>query len=97
MNMQSLMAQARKLQNDIERVNKQIEETTFIGENSAIKVEILGLNKITKLEILNDEVLTDKELLEDMLLLAVNDGLSKIKKEKEEKLGKYTNGLGGMF
>lgn len=97
MNMQNLMAQARKLQNDIERVNKEIEETTFIGENSAIKVEILGSNKITKLEILNDEVLTDKELLEDMLLLAVNDGLNKIKKEKEEKLGKYTNGLGGIF
>ena len=97
MNMQSLMAQARKLQNDIERVTKEIEETTFVGENSAIKVEILGSNKIKKLEILNDEVLTDKELLEDMLLLAVNDGLDKIKIEKEEKLGKYTNGLGGMF
>ncbi len=97
MNMQNLMAQARKLQNDIERVTKEIEETTFVGENSAIKVEILGSNKIKKLEILNDEVLTDKELLEDMLLLAVNDGLDKIKKEKEEKLGKYTNGLGGMF
>ena len=97
MNMQSLMAQAKKLQNDIERISKEIDETTFVGENSAIKVEILGSNKINKLEILNDEVLTDKELLEDMLLLAVNDGLSKIKKEREEKLGKYTNGLGGIL
>ena len=80
MNMQSLMAQAKKLQNDIERVTKEIEETTYVGENSGIKVEILGSNKVTKLEVLNDEVLTDKELLEDMLLLAVNDGLEKIKK-----------------
>ena len=97
MNMQSLMAQAKKLQNDIERVTKEIDETTFVGENSGIKVEILGSNKITKLEVLNDEVLTDKELLEDMILLAVNDGLEKIKKEKETKLGRYTNGLGGIF
>ena len=97
MNMQSLMAQAQRLQKDIERITKEIDEKVFIGENSAIKVEILGNNQIKKLEILNDEVLTDKELLEDMLLLAVNDGLGKIKKEKEERLGKYTNGLGGLF
>ena len=97
MNMQSLMAQAKKLQNDIERISKEIDETTFVGENSAIKVEILGSNKINKLEILNDEVLTDKELLEDMLLLAVNEKKKKKKKEKEEKLGKYTNGLGGIL
>ena len=70
MNMQSLMAQAKKLQND---------------------------NKVTKIEVLNEEVLTEKELFEDMLLLAINDALDKIKKEKEERLGKYTNGLGGLF
>lgn len=97
MNMQNLMAQAQRLQKDIERISKDIDEKTFIGENSAIRVEILGTNEIKKLEVLNDEVLTDKELLEDMLLLAVNDGLSKIKKEKDERLGKYTNGLGGLF
>ena len=97
MNMQNLMAQARKLQNDIERVTKEIESTTYVGENSGIKVQILGSNKVTKLEVLNDEVLTDKELLEDMVLLAVNDGLEKIKKDKEAKLGKYTNGLGGII
>lgn len=97
MNMQSLMAQAQRLQKDIERISKEIDEKVFTGENSAIKVEILGTNEIKKIEILNEEVLTDKELLEDMLLLAINDGLSKIKKEKDERLGKYTNGLGGLF
>ena len=97
MNMQNLMAQARKLQNDIERVTKEIEDTTYVGENSGIKVQILGSNKVTKIEIINDEVLLDKELLEDMILLAVNDALDKIKKDKEEKLGKYTKGLPGLF
>ena len=97
MNMQNLMAQARKLQNDMERITKEIEGTTFVGENSAIKVEILGNNEVKRIEILNDEILEEKDLLEDMLLLAINDGLKKIKAEKENKLGKYTNGLGGLF
>jgi len=97
MNMQNLMAQAQRLQKDIERITKEIDEKTFVGENSGIKVEILGSNKVTKIEVLNDEIFTEKELFEDMLLLAINDALDKIKKEKEEKLGRYTNGLGGLF
>ena len=47
--------------------------------------------------ITDDSVLSDKEMLEDMILIAVNDGLKKISKMKEEKMGKYTGGLGGLF
>lgn len=36
-------------------------------------------------------------MLQDMIMLAVNDGLSKIAKMKQDKLGKYTGGLGGLF
>ncbi len=97
MNMQNLMAQAQRLQKDIERITKEIEEKTFIGENSGVKVEVLGSNKVTKIEVLNDEVLEEKELFEDMLILAINEALNKIKKEKDERLGKFTNGLGGLF
>ena len=36
-------------------------------------------------------------MLEDIILVAVNNVLEQVKKEKEKKLGKYTNGLGGLF
>ena len=36
-------------------------------------------------------------MLEDILFVAMNDVLGQIKKEKEKKLGRYTNGLGGLF
>ena len=39
----------------------------------------------------------DLEILEDMFAIAANDALSKIDKEIEEKLGKQTGGLGGLF
>ena len=32
-----------------------------------------------------------------MIMLAVNDALSKVSKIKQEKLGKYTGGMGGLF
>ena len=97
MNMQAMMAQARKLQRDIENATKEVEESTFKYENENILVECLGNNKITKIQVKNDDVLEDKEMLEDIIVVAVNDVLNQVKTTKENKLGKYTNGLGGLF
>lgn len=95
--MQNLLAQAKKLQGDMEKISKEIESTTYAGENSGVKVEINGKYEVLKIDIKNEETLKDKELVEDMILLATNEALEKIKKDKDEKLGKYTNGLGGLF
>lgn len=97
MNMQNIMAQARKLQGDIERTTKEIEKTVFTYENENILVEALGTYAITKIEIKNESILEDKELLEDIIHVAINDVINQVKKEKDKKLGKYTNGLGGIL
>ena len=97
MNIQAMMQQARKLQKDLEKTTAEIEGTTFKYENDNILVEALGNNKITKVNIKNEVILEDKEMLEDIVLVAVNDVIDQIKKEKDSKLGKYTNGLGGLF
>lgn len=97
MNMQSIMAQARKLQGDIERTTKEIEKTVFTYENENILVEALGTYAINKIEIKNESILEDKELLEDIIHVAINDVINQVKKEKDKKLGKYTNGLGGIL
>jgi DNA-binding YbaB/EbfC family protein len=97
MNMQAMMAQARKLQKDLEKTTEEINNTTFKYENENILVECTGENKITKVSIKNDDILEDKEMVEDILLVAINDVLNQVKKTKDQKLGKYTNGLGGLF
>ena len=97
MNMQKIMAEARKIQGDMERLTKQIESTTFTYKNDNILIEALGNNVITKVEILNVSILEDKEILEDLIFVGVNNVLEQIKKEKENKLGKYTGGMGGLF
>lgn len=97
MNMQAMMMQAKKLQKEIENTTKEIESKVFVYENDNICVECLGTNEIKKINIKNEDILSDKEMLEDIVLVAVNDVISQIEKEKERKLGKYTNGLGGLF
>ncbi len=97
MNMQSLMAQAQRVQKELEKANTEIENSTFTGKSGAVNVTMTGKMSVTKVEIVDSSVLSDKEMLEDMVMISINDALSQISKMKEEKLGKYAGGLGGLF
>jgi hypothetical protein len=97
MNMQNLMAQAQKVQKELEIANSEIENSEFEGNSGGVKVTVSGKMTVNKVEIVDSNLLTDKELLEDMIVVAFNDAFSKIAKMKEDKLGKYTGGLGGLF
>lgn len=97
MNMQAMMQQARKLQKELEKTTTEIDNTTYKFENENILIEGLGSNKITKIEIKNEDILEDSEMLADILVVATNNLLDQIKKDKERKLSKYGSGLGGLF
>lgn len=97
MNMQNLMAQAQKIQKELEKANTEIQNSNFEGESGAVKVEINGKYQINKIEIIDDSVLSDKELLEDMIKVALNNAVDSLNKTKNAKMGKYTNGLGGLI
>lgn len=99
MNMQNLMAQAQKIQKDIQKKQDEINSTVFTTKNEFVEVEMYGSKKIKKIKILKDTLndAEDIETLEDMLQLAFNESVSKIEQEKEKKLGAYTNGLNGLL
>lgn len=97
MNMQNIMAQARKIQGEVEKLTKEINEKEFTYKNENVEVSFSGDNKLKSIKILDDGVLSDSEMLEDVLFVAINDVLEQIRKEKESKLGKYTGGMGGLF
>ena len=56
-----------------------------------------GKNKLTSVKIDENVDLEDKEMIEDMILLAVNDAISKMEKEKKEKFGKYGQMFNGLM
>lgn len=98
MNIQALMKQAQSLQKDMLKAKEEIDNMTFIGESSFVKVEVKGTKEIVKIEI-NEEISNDdKEMLEDMLLIAINQAFEKVDKTTEQKMGKFNNMMpGGLF
>ena len=99
MNMQAMLKQAQNLQKKMMSEQESINNATFTAENGLVKVTMKGNKRLEKITIEKtpDFSVDDIEMLEDMILVAINDALSQIDKETEEKLGKYTNGLPGLF
>ena len=52
------------------------------------------LKNMVRTKELNED---DIEMLEDMITVAINNAMSEIDKVTEEKMGKYTGALGGLF
>lgn len=99
MNMQQLMQQAKKMQADIEKKQKELEGSTYEGKSSLVDVVINGKKEIVKININIEEDITadDKEMLEDMIMVAINDAIKKVDKDTEDKFGAYGKGMPGLF
>ena len=98
MNIQAMMKQAQQLQKKMMDEKKSIDSKFFTGKSSLVSITMTGDKKVTGVDINMDSIESDdKEMLEDMIMLAVNDAITQIDKETEAKMGKYTQGLPGLF
>lgn len=98
MNMQAMLKQAQNLQKDMMKAQEEINNMDFTGENGLVKITMKGTKKVTNVEIKAEELdKDDVEMLSDMILVAVNEAISSIEKVTEEKMGKYTKGIPGLF
>lgn len=98
MNMQNLMMQAQKMQKDIEKTKSELEKKIYVGKSQIVEVSMSGDGKVTSVSILEDDFSSiDKEMLEDMLVVAINDAVNQIEKDKNEKFGKYGQMFNGLM
>lgn len=96
MNMNMLMQQAQKMQRELEKKKKELENTLFTFESNggAIKLDIYGSKKVEKITIDEDVIdPSDKEMLEDMIKIAVNEALDKIDNEMDKVISAATGGI----
>lgn len=98
MNMQALMKQAQKIQNDMMKAKEEINNTIYDGSSSFVSIKMSGEKKLLEVKIDSESLdKEDIEMLSDMIIVAVNEAMKKIDKDTEEKLGKYTQGMPGLF
>jgi DNA-binding YbaB/EbfC family protein len=99
MDFNKLMRQAQQMQEEMQKKQKEIEETLFTGEaGGAVKVSMYGNYKVEKVDILQDAIdPSDKEGLEDMVKLAFQNVLDQIKKAQEDLANSMRSSLGGGF
>ncbi len=97
-----MMKKIKQMQEDIKKVQTQINESTFYGQagGSVVKVAVKGTKEVVSIDINQDEIdMDDIEMLQDMIVAAFNDAFKKVDKELEESLGSVTQGMNipGMF
>ena len=90
MNFQKLMAEASKIQRNMEKQQEALNNTIFdaTAGSGAVKVSINGAGKVQSIEI-DDDLLTveNKEILTDYLKLALDEVYATINQRKEDDMG----------
>ena len=93
-NMQALMKQAQRMQQDL--VKAQAEAENFEASGSAgggvVQITINGRQEMTTVKI-DPSCVSDVELLQDLIKAAANDALVKVKDYTKQKLGSVTGGM----
>lgn len=99
MNMQSIMAQAQKMQRDLQKKKEELNKELFPGKSDWVEVVFNGKKELVSVKILFEGDITadDKEMLEDMFSLAIKDSMNKIDTAFQEKMGSYANMLDGLM
>lgn len=98
MNMQAMLKQAQKMQNDVLKAQEEINKMEFEGKSSLVSITINGKGEVINTKIDAEEIDKDEiELLQDMIVVAFNDAKKKLDKTTEKKLGPYTKGMPGLF
>ena len=70
----------------------------FEGKSSMISVQMNGKKELLKVKIDADSLEKDDiEMIEDMLVVAVNNAAKQVDQETEKRMGKFTQGMPGLF
>ena len=102
-NMNNLMKQAKKMQEQMVKMQQELEEKTVEASVGGGVVNVVANGKKEIIEItINPEVVDpdDVEMLQDLIIAAVNEATRKADDMVQSEMGKLTGGLGmppGLF
>ena len=97
MNMQAMMQQAQKMQEQIQKAKQELEDSLFDGTagGGLVTVTLDGAKKVYEIKIEPEAVDPDDvEMLEDLLVAAFNDAFRQVEEMEKELM---PGGMGGLL
>ncbi len=95
-NMQQLMKQAQRMQEELQKAKEEVANTkvTGVAQNDMVVIEMTGDRQVLGVHI-NSQIIdpNDSELLEDLIYVALKDALNKVEELNAKKLGPLSGGL----
>ena len=102
MNQAAMMKQAQKMQQEMLRMQEEMENKTYSAASGGgmVTAEVNGKHEVVSLTVKPEAVDPDDvEMLQDMVVAAVNEAMRKAEAEAAQNMSKLTGGLnlGGLF
>ena len=95
-NMQQLMRQAQKMQQDLQKKQAELNEATFTAQagGGMVTVTVYGTKEVKSIE-LNPAIVDpeDPEMLQDLIVAGVNAAIREASEAVEREMGKLTGGM----
>ena len=102
MNQAAMMKQAQKMQQEMMRMQQELENTNYTAAagGGMVKADVNGKHELVDLQI-NPEAVDpdDVDMLQDMVIAAVNEAMRTADAAAQNNMSKLTGGLnlGGLF
>ena len=96
MNQAQMMAQVRKMQQEMAKAQEELASTLVTGTagGGLVAVEMACDYRVASVKLGKEAVdPEDVETLEDLLVVALNDAIGKAKALSEQKMGRLTGGM----
>ena len=97
MNMQQMMKQAKAMQKKMMAEHEELAKQEFVRKapDDMVTATFSGDNQLIDLKIKPEAVDPDDiDMLQDLVIAAVKDGMKQVNDATQQKLGKYTQGMG---
>lgn len=100
MNQQAMLKKIKKMQEEMVAAQEELEATSFYASSGGVvSVEVKGTKELVKVSIdesFEAESKEDLVMLEEMVVAACNQAYRDVEKATKEKMGKYSDMLGGF-
>ena len=100
MNQAAMMKQAQKMQQDMMKMQQELQEKEYSATagGGVVSATVNGKHELKNLVIEPDAVDPDDvEMLQDMIMAAVNEAMRSADTDMSSNMQKLTGGLGGLF